>query len=504
MAQGEASVWTWAGLALGAATAAATAIGLRLLAASSTSPIKAVFGQIGGLDSAPAQAAGGILVGATVLVLVGWLVPALKAGKAARLLADDLETDPATSFTDWMHVAGLVTDPWLRSALHVRERDLEPLELGPVMVDSPIDPPQLALSGLSEDDFLTGRLNGWLYRRLPLALLAAGVVLALYAIARGLFFDLQFLGTTLGLIKRPVMEGLLNGGVALMLCTAGAVLCWVIYAVGAAGAGRSLNMLARLLGERQQEAGQTRLAQDVERAVRPSLDALTSAAARLVDDQVHQTSALMEKTVLLFIEKLASASGTQFEKLGETIAALHSSAEAGLAGIEATRVQTDSAITEQLRELNESYKSSVSSMQRQQARHVNKAVEDMRKMAEDLSALMTQTTQDLRAQAEAGTAATSQLVDVLRQETGGRGTIGEAAEQMATAARASRETVERFVALAERMRDLNKALASAPAGKAASAAAMADGPLADPDTARRLSSAIRDLQRATQEELPEL
>src|SRR5690606_34878827 len=111
-----------------------------------------------------------------------------------------------------------------------------------------------------------------------------------------------------------------------------------------------------------------------------------------------------------------------------------------------------------------------------------------------------------------------QALNLLAEEAGGAKSIGQAADQMAAAARASRETVERFIQLAERMRDLSQSVTSLPTDSgtgtgtatAASATPTAanikriDPPLTSPETAKRLSSAIRNLKQAVDEPLPEL
>lgn len=81
-----------------------------------------------------------------------------------------------------------------------------------------------------------------------------------------------------------------------------------------------------------------------------------------------------------------------------------------------------------------------------------------------------------------------QLIDSLEREEQGSEAIGRAAEDMLAASKASRETVERFITLAERLREVSRGIQSPGIDE--------DRPAADKATTKRLSAALRDLKRA--------
>ena len=80
-----------------------------------------------------------------------------------------------------------------------------------------------------------------------------------------------------------------------------------------------------------------------------------------------------------------------------------------------------------------------------------------------------------------------QLIDSLQREEQSSEAIGRAAEDMLAASTASRETVERFITLAERLREVSRGIQSPTMDE--------DRLAADKATTKRLSAALRDLKR---------
>ncbi len=110
-----------------------------------------------------------------------------------------------------------------------------------------------------------------------------------------------------------------------------------------------------------------------------------------------------------------------------------------------------------------------------QARTLNKTMDGLGKSLRDLRPL-------LEAGAENG--------NVIRQHLTSDASVAQhlqkAAKDMGAAAQASRDTVERFITLAEKLREAARAL-TGPSGEVATPA--------DPEAARRLSEALRELRR---------
>ena len=95
------------------------------------------------------------------------------------------------------------------------------------------------------------------------------------------------------------------------------------------------------------------------------------------------------------------------------------------------------------------------------------------------------------------------LLTSLESDAAASKSIGRASSEMSAAAQASRETVERFITLAERMREVSNELQAAVNGGGQEMPSRADTSMAS----KRLSEAFQELRnvaRETADELPQL
>ena len=119
----------------------------------------------------------------------------------------------------------------------------------------------------------------------------------------------------------------------------------------------------------------------------------------------------------------------------------------------------------------------------------------------------------ISATTQSNQAANADLIDALTKVAIDTKSVGVVSTDLANAAKISHDTVEKFITLAERMRELYREISEtapklAPVpGTASLMQTMARGepPLANPDTAHRLSSAIKSLRDATESDpLPQI
>lgn len=284
-------------------------------------------------------------------------------------------------------------------------------------------------------------------------------------------------GQPLALVQRSGLEGTVLALASLVIAGAGALVAALLFA-GAGGA-----VEARL--------------DRVVAALAPGGPAPSPVAVAAADGDI------LRQTLDGFIEQLGETSGARFNAIAETLRTLDGVAQGVLESVRETQASLPQISQAQLKTLGDSYTSSLTAIQKHHAKQVARAIDEVRGVAQELRTMIQGATQGIEANVASSQATTEQLLAALTREANGAQTMGQAAEQMAAAARVSRETVERFIALAERMRDLNRAISQGPA-IAPAALGPIEPPLTDPETTRRLSSAIRDLQKVADESLPDL
>jgi hypothetical protein len=210
-----------------------------------------------------------------------------------------------------------------------------------------------------------------------------------------------------------------------------------------------------------------------------AMAALMEATKALSADQSARSADMIRAITDEFLKKLTGGYGDKVTALGKSMHAL--------------TVATKDA-QEQAKAMSVSFQAATSTVAAVEAAHAA----SLQKLAETAA-------QSIQNAATATQQSTREMLEALGRDGDSTRGISQAAEQMAAAAKASRETVERFIALAERMRDLGRGVGPAPAAPPAS---MGLGPIElppmTPQRAQSLSSAIRDLRRSTLESLPEL
>lgn len=354
------------------------------------------------------------------------------------------------------------------------DADVEP---GSVELDDLFDKVGGPLGAISGRDLLARRFARWFFRLLPMLALGVGVLLALVALACGSAAELSMVGQPLALVQRSGLEGTVLALASLVIAGAGALVAALLFA-GAGGA-----VEARL--------------DRVVAALAPGGPAPSPVAVAAADGDI------LRQTLDGFIEQLGETSGARFNAIAETLRTLDGVAQGVLESVRETQASLPQISQAQLKTLGDSYTSSLTAIQKHHAKQVARAIDEVRGVAQELRTMIQGATQGIEANVASSQATTEQLLAALTREANGAQTMGQAAEQMAAAARVSRETVERFIALAERMRDLNRAISQGPA-IAPAALGPIEPPLTDPETTRRLSSAIRDLQKVADESLPDL
>ncbi|GAB4139552.1 MAG: hypothetical protein Tsb0016_06220 [Sphingomonadales bacterium] len=170
-----------------------------------------------------------------------------------------------------------------------------------------------------------------------------------------------------------------------------------------------------------------------------------------------QASAALDASALeQFADRQAQLFSEQSSHLREVLEAAAAAAQR----IEAAAKGSDAAALQQLAD---------------QARALNKTMDGMGKSLRDLRPLL-----------EAGAENSSVIRQHLTSDASTAQHLQKAAKDMGAAAQASRDTVERFITLAEKLREAARAL-TGPSGEVATPA--------DPEAARRLSEALRELRR---------
>lgn len=268
-----------------------------------------------------------------------------------------------------------------------------------------------------------------------------------------------------------------TAGGALMQALETGLIAWAIAGSGALIAAVWLHMLAHLRGHQAgdlardidilfhtgsggqphaQAADGALLAGPIVQALEPSMQALREASIRLSGDQADAVKALLSDVTRDFTRQ-------QTDHFGGQIGTMRQMLESAAAAVK--------ALEEAAKGSNAAALKHIADHGRNLARALDHAVKEMR----DIRPLLMQS-------AEQGKA--------IRQHLESDGStarqLQKSAKDMAAAAQASRETVERFITLAEKLREAAQAL-TGPGGELQTPA--------DPEAARRLSEALRELRR---------
>ncbi|MGK2285209.1 hypothetical protein [Pedomonas sp. V897] len=487
----------WIGfLAAALIVALALGVGDRLAALSSEAGLTPAF--LGAPLTEPlVMASLGVALGALMWMLIGWSIPLIVLDTRIGMVIEDGLEPGNTEF----------------DALNER--------LGGNLVPLPASDSALA-PALPERErghaLLNQYADAWFFRLLPLAALGLGGLIAGIALLNGPSNAASLSGG----IESALYEALelpapTNGTLALgclVITAAGAFFSALLYWLTGGAVTARLDRLmattrARMLGDAAH-----RLEHRLAEALAPVADALTATAEKLAAAQANTTQAALEDACTRFLEQLEAASGTRTAGLAHTLAAMEGSAAALLSALTQTEAQLAAAQEKQAAQISDAYATTLQTLRQQQSEQLETVLGEFRALSAELRDLTRTAVESITEQVNQTRDATRQALDLLSAHVGDTKAVGQAADQMAEAARASRETVERFIALAERMRDLSQAITSPLAGvpdpaavgpaNAPSSLKRIDPALTSPETAKRLSSAIRTLKQAVEEPLPEL
>ncbi len=302
--------------------------------------------------------------------------------------------------------------------------------------------------------------------------------------------------------------------------------------------------------EAESDALATKLGQAVEATLSKPIAKLTSATKTLTQDQSDRVKKLLDAVLATFvaeleksfggqtreIQKLLKSSVTTVEKAEKTFGQVikdlgtHSKEQlAALAGqIEKTLQDLREGEAEQFNQLSAELASYTENLRDQVDSHSHRfetLLEEMLKESSEIAkTVLTQSASDIARTAESFDTLHAGLqnmmtlaMPILNQVIGNQESllmslesdasasksIGRASSEMSAAAQASRETVERFITLAERMREVSNALRAAASGERLEMPARPGMPRGS----KRLSEAVQELRnvaRETAEDLPQL
>ena len=302
--------------------------------------------------------------------------------------------------------------------------------------------------------------------------------------------------------------------------------------------------------EAESDALATKLGEAVESTLSKPMAKLTSATKTLTQDQSNRVKQLLGAVLTTFVAELEKSFGGQTKEIqkllkssvatmekaektfGQTIKDLgtHSKEQlAALAGqIEKALQVLREGEAEQFNQLNAELASYTENLRDQVDNHSHRfetlLEETLKESSEIAKTVLTQSASDIARTAESfdtlhaglqnmmtlAMPILNQVIDnqeslltSLESDASASKSIGRASSEMSAAAQASRETVERFIALAERMREVSNALQAAASGERLEMPARTGMPKAS----KQLSQAVRELRnvaRETAEELPQL
>jgi hypothetical protein len=457
----------------------------------------------------PVQLAFGLALGCVLAMLVGFILPIrawiAKARKSTVILNDSLSLAGALEASALDEAPGLVT-------LGDQLRSLAPT------ADSEVHPPQVRLTEVATFDALIGRpLHISAYRGLVWALPTLGILGAILVVAKGIYAYLEAQSVFVRLTNEPILQSLMLALLIVAVLSLAALIVRALlgWGIGAAEQARLdlIQALRRLTVDPEQAAiaaGFAHLAASQEAALSPAMDALKRSLKTVTADQSKDIKHISEGLIKSFGDQVRSVNGTQVQALTSAMAQLEQASRAAATGVEASGAAATQALSGQISAFTAAVSEAREAVNQQQDQQMERLTAQIGQLISDLK-------QSFGSQAEGINALHEQAIGLLREATASTQTttnalsaaiareqesaerVGQSAEQMHAAALASRETVERFIALAERMRELSRSI-----GSVVSITGSEDVPLSDPRTTRRLSSAIRELQRAADNGLPEL
>jgi len=177
----------------------------------------------------------------------------------------------------------------------------------------------------------------------------------------------------------------------------------------------------------------------IEESLREPLARLTAAAERSAEAQTEQSKEALEAVLDSFLKRLDQHFGEQFQTFRSTLEETRQAAEA----------------------LDESYRASLEDHRNQLVQDLSAHADSFERTAANFEALqsvlenlITLVSPMMRQIVDNQ----ENLLNALDQEASASKVIGRAATELSTAAQASRDTVERFITLAERLRETSKAM----------------------------------------------
>ncbi|MEM8799643.1 MAG: methyl-accepting chemotaxis protein [Pseudomonadota bacterium] len=384
-----------------------------------------------------------------------------------------------------------------------------------------------ASSGLSADHFfgpgalVDSRLFRVSFSILPAILLLAGIALATISLLHGTAQGVGRITETVG--SDGLSVGALNGMAAFLICLTAAGFCWatarfvfailgresqslaadidaIFYSAGTQGlrsdvsafaeaalerldgvenrARTASEKLVQVVGGIASDAGAS-LSKSVEATLDAPLKALGDAAKDLSARSTEQSAELIENALSEFLSSLDKRYGAELSAVGKAIEETK--------GIS---VNAQEKTSQSVDDISRTFESTLKKFTKESTAELKRLHGQMDNLVKDLSSALThiagQQQEILGLMAEGQSASTQ---------------IHAGATEIGEAAKVSRETVERFITLAERMREISRsAVPREDRGELDELPLISEGP-----ASQRLSNALRDLKRAASNDgLPEL
>ena len=436
-----------------------------------------------------------VALGTLAWMIIGWAVPMIGLeAEIGAALEDDADPNEA-SFTT------------------VNEK------LGGSLSRLQAEPDTGALPAATGPSLLNQFADAWFFRALPLAALGLGTLIAMVSLIHSHPAATDSIDGAL--YEALDLAAPSSGAVALgcfVTAASGAFFSALLYWLTSGAVAARLDRLIAAARARLHGQDAYRLEYRIAEALAPVADSLSAAAEKLADTQNRTSQVAMEEACARFLNSLDSATGIRTAALADSMSALERSASGLLDAVAQTETRLSAAQEAHGAQVANDYAATLRTLQEQQAEQINALAGEFRAMTAELRAITNAAVQSISDQMSQTSKATQQAVGLLAQKAESATSIGQAADQMAAAAKASRDTVEQFIALAERMRDLSHSIT--PAASPSLANSFAEGlgapantsplpkriepPFTSPETAKRLSSAIRNLKQAVDQPLPEL
>jgi hypothetical protein len=406
-----------------------------------------------------------------LMVLMGFGVPGVLLARRLAQLRANLDALQGAGWQQETLKQTMVQIPMLESRMQNYLAHVHLLPYFPMQSAAPspilLAPPAAGL--LTPEHVIVHPLKARLFQILIRALGFSGIFIGLLAFIQGIYApQSQALAAPATLALSPLMFSLLSSMQVLVVCFAAAALLWLFVSWVLHACCVQLEALWCVLDRNSQRF-------DSPAVLVEQLGSLAQEIGRIAQHQSDTTQSVISAATQQFQTQLAQNYGDQLKAIGTTL--------------ERVRRMVDLAST-QLKNADAAqskhFALSIEAIHAAAAKQYEQSTAQFNAHAEQ--ALLT-----LQQAAQMSVTLNTSLVEVFTRD----------GADIASASRLNRETLERLNNVYEELKLLRAEAAAAPHTKPWRDR-MPEPPLANPETTRRLSTAIRNLRQAASEALPEL